>query len=127
MLHNKQCTQSEIVKLFRTARPAQANPRIPQITIRGDNNLISLGSSGAVKVKTAGAGEHAKRGAHKVQWPQQILDAIRAKAAEKRYSTNELCEIAGRALGRVVLTVEKLSARDLARVYECLCSNKGKF
>jgi hypothetical protein len=125
MLHNKQFVHSEITRLLRSARPAEGTQRLPQITIRGDHNLIHLGSSGGLKLKTVAA-ESAQRPPRSVQWPQQILDAIRVKAADKRYSPNDLCEVAGRALGRVVLTLEKLSARDLARVYERLCANERK-
>ena len=61
-----------------------------------------------------------------VQWPQQILDAIRLKAAKTRRSNDEVCELAARVLGRPVVTLEKLSARELARVYEAVCTGERR-
>jgi len=110
------------MELFRTAKPVERNPKAPQITIRGDNNLINFGTSGGMKVKTAGQTDAVSRPTRNAQWPQQILDAIRVKAMETRRSSGELCEIAGHTLGRAVVTLEKLSARELARVYEAICA-----
>ena len=97
-------------------------PQLPQITIRGHNNLINVGSSGVVKVGAREAGATHSRPLRNRQWPRQILDAIRLKAAKNRCSNDELCELAGRVLGRAVLTLERLSARELARVYEAVCA-----
>lgn len=109
---------------YRTAATGQA--QFPQITIRGDNNLISLGTSGVVKVSSARAPESRSPVAPNGQWPQQILDAIRVKAAKNRRSNEEVCELAGRVLGRAVVTLERLSTRDLARVYEAVCAGAWK-
>ena len=111
---------------FRNARPAESKPQVPQITIRGDNNLINLGSSGVVRVNAGGAIDSGLQPARNGQWPQQILDAIRLKAAKTRRSNDELCELAARVLGRAVVTLERLSARELARVYEALCASERK-
>jgi hypothetical protein len=116
------------VEALRTARSATGRMQVPQITIRGDNNLINLGTSGVVKVNPGAAAElpapfHPTRTA---QWPQQILDAIRLKAVRNRRSNEQVCELAGRVLGRAVLTLDRLSARELARVYEALCANESK-
>jgi len=99
---------------------------VPQITIRGDNNLINFASGEQVKVTSGGMADSAARPTRHVQWPRQILDAIRIKAMETGRSGDELCEIAGRTLGRVVLNLEKLSARELALVYEAICTSDRK-
>jgi hypothetical protein len=125
MQHNKELPQGQIADPFHTTRPAENNLKVPQITIRGDNNLISFGTSGVVSVKTArpaDLGPQPRNG----QWPQQILDAIRLKAAKTRRSSDEVCEIAARVLGRAVVTLERLSARELARVYEAVCASERK-
>ena len=103
-------------------RAAISQPQFPQITIRGDNNLISLGTSGVVKVSSARAADSRLPLVPNGQWPQQILDAIRVKAAKNRHSNEEVCELAGRVLGRAVVTLDRLCARDLARVYEAVCA-----
>jgi hypothetical protein len=112
---------------LRGARLAGSLLRLPQITIRGDNNLINLGRSGGVNVNTAGAVDSGWQPArYGQQWPQQILDAIRRKAARTRRSNNDVCELAARVLGRAVVTLERLSARELARVYEALCASEHR-
>ena len=98
---------------------------MPQITIRGDNNLINLGTSGVVKVSTGAAAVSSLQPARTGQWPQQLLDAIRVKAAKSRRSNEQICELAGRVLGRAVVTLEKLSARELGRVYEAVCASEA--
>jgi hypothetical protein len=110
----------------RGARPADSTLAMPQITIRGDNNLINLGKNAAVKVKTGRAVDSGWQPARNGQWPQQVLDAIRLKAMRTRRSNDEVCELAARVLGRAVVTLERLSARELARVYEALCANDRK-
>jgi hypothetical protein len=99
---------------------------LPQITIRGDNNLINFGTKGLVKVNAGGSFDSGLQAPRNGQWPQQILDAIRLKAAKTRRSSDEVCELAGRVLGRAVVTLERLSARELARVYEALCATERK-
>jgi hypothetical protein len=111
---------------FRTAKPAKGHPQVPQITIRGDNNLISVGTSGVVKISGGEGTDPHLQPVRNGQWPQQILDAIRVKAAKNRRSNDEVCELAGRVLGRAVVTLEKLTARELARVYEAVCSGEWK-
>jgi len=112
------------VQRFRTVAGRQS--QFPQITIRGDNNLITLGTTGVVKVSSASAADSRSPLVANGQWPQQILDAIRLKAAKNRRSNEEVCELAGRVLGRAVVTLERLSARDLARVYEAVCAGEWK-
>ena len=99
---------------------------MPQITIRGDNNLINFGTSGMVKVSSGGVADSGLQPARNGQWPQQILDAIRLKAVKNRRSNDEVCELAARVLGRAVVTLERLSARELARVYEAVCASGRK-
>ncbi|MBV8454038.1 MAG: hypothetical protein JOZ29_17450 [Deltaproteobacteria bacterium] len=111
---------------FRSARPVDSKLRVPQITIRGDNNLINFGTSGVVRVNAGGAVDSGVQPARNAQWPQQILDAIRLKAAKTRRSNDEVCELAARVLGRAVVTLERLSARELARVYEAVCISDRK-
>jgi len=111
---------------FRTARSAEGKLRVPQITIRGNNNLINFGTSGVVRVNAGGAADSELQPARNGQWPQQILDAIRLKAAKTRRSNDEVCELAARVLGRAVVTLERLSARELARVYEAVCVSDRK-
>jgi hypothetical protein len=115
--------RGEIVELFRKAKPGTASRRTPQITIRGDNNLINVGAGATVRVKHREQADARPRASGNPHWPQQILDAIRVKALESRCSQAEVCEIAGQTLGRVVLTLEKLNARELARVYEAICTS----
>ena len=115
--------RGEIVELFRKAKPSGGSRRTPQITIRGDNNLINVGAGATVRVKHREQADSRPRASGNPQWPQQILDAIRVKALESRRSQAEICEIAGQTLGRVVLTLEKLNARELARVYEAVCAS----
>jgi hypothetical protein len=109
-----------------SARPAGSKVQAPQITIRGDNNLIALGTSGMVRVNADRAVDSGLQPPRSRQWPQQILDAIRLKAVKTRRSTDEVCELATRVLGRAVVTLERLSARELARVYEAVCANEQK-
>jgi hypothetical protein len=122
---NKEWPGTQTVQPLRSSRPADDKRPVPQITIRGDNNLINLGTSGVVKVNSSGGAEYRPQSGRNSQWPQQILDAIRVKAVRGGRSNNELCELAGRVLGRAVVTLERLSARELARVYEAVCSGQG--
>ena len=128
MQFNKELPRSrpQAFEPFRAAKPAKSHPQVPQITIRGDNNLISLGTSGVVKVSGGSGADSRLQPVRNSQWPQQILDAIRVKAAKTRRSNEEVCELAGRVLGRPVVTLERLSARELARVYEAVCSGEPK-
>jgi hypothetical protein len=111
---------------FRVARPVTGQGKVPQITIRGDNNLINFGTSGVVKVSPGAGNDPGLPQVRNAQWPRQILDAIRLKAARSRRSNDDVCELAGRVLGRAVLTLERLSARELARVYEAVCAGDWK-
>ena len=111
---------------FRSARPDESKLRVPQITIRGDNNLINFGTSGVVKVNAGAAVDSGTQPVRNGQWPQQILDAIRLKAAKTRRSNDDVCELAAQVLGRAVVTLERLSARELARVYEAVCASERK-
>jgi hypothetical protein len=128
MQHNKESSKTRLQSFgpSRGARLAGSVLPMPQITIRGDNNLINLGKSAAVKVNAGGAVDSSWQPARNGQWPQQVLDAIRLKAGRTRRSNDEVCELAARVLGRAVVTLEKLSARELARVYEALCANERK-
>jgi hypothetical protein len=128
MQHNKELSKIRLQSFgsARGGRPAERMLPMPQITIRGDNNLISLGKNSAVKVNTGRAVDSGWQPARNGQWPQQVLDAIRLKAARTRRSNDEVCELAARVLGRAVVTLERLSARELARVYEALCANERK-
>jgi len=105
-----------------TVRPAKRAPEVPQITIRGDNNLINVGASGVVTVSSGAADGSSLPSVRSRHWPQQILDAIRLKAAKSRRSNDQICEVAGRVLGRPIVTLERLSTRELARVYEAVCA-----
>lgn len=123
---DKELTRPKPQGLQRFRTEALRQSQIPQITIRGDNNLISLGTSGVVKVSSARATDSRLPLATNGQWPQQILDAIRVKAAKHRQSNEQLCELAGRVLGRAVVTLDRLNSRDLARVYEAVCAGDWK-
>jgi len=123
MQHNRELPHSQI---FRSVNPAAHNLKGPQITTRGDNNLSSLGTSGVVRVNAGSPVDSALQPPRNGHWPQQILDAIRVKAIETRRSSDEVCEIAARVLGRAVVTLEKLSARELARIYEAVSASGGK-
>jgi hypothetical protein len=124
---NKELMRSKApyVEPFRTARPARSKLEAPQITIRGDNNLINLGTSGVVKVSTGAVAPSSVTPVRNGQWPQQLLDAIGAKAAKSRRSNEQICDLAGRVLGRAVVTLEKLTTRELARVYEAVCASEA--
>jgi len=111
---------------WRSARLHESKLRMPQITIRGDNNLINFGTSGVVKVNSGGTVDSNTQPVRNGHWPQQILDAIRIKAVKTRRSNDEVCELAARVLGRAVVTLERLSARELARVYEAVCASERK-
>ncbi len=128
MQRNRKSSKSrpQNIGQLHTTSLAESTLRVPQITIRGDNNLINLGKNGAVSVNTGGAVDSGWQPARNGQWPQQILDAIRLKAAKTRRSNDEMCELAARVLGRAVVTLERLSARELARVYEALCASERK-
>ena len=128
MEYNKELPDTGVdgLALFRGARPAGSKLQAPQITIRGDNNLISFGTSGVLKVNAEEAAQPDSRPERKRQWPQQILDAIRIEAAKARRSNDDVCELAARVLGRAVVTLERLSARELVRVYEAICSHERK-
>jgi hypothetical protein len=116
--------KSRNLESCRVARPPKNRPETPQITIRGDNNLINLGASGIVKV-SSGLATPSLQTPRNGYWPQQLLDAIRVKAARNRRSNEQICELAGRVLGRPVVTLEKLAARELARVYEAVCASEA--
>jgi hypothetical protein len=111
---------------FQSFRTENSKAQMPQITIRGDNNLINFGASGMVKVNGGAGADCRPQPMRTAQWPQQLLDAIRLKAAKHHHSNDELCDLAGRVLGRAVLTLERLSARELARVYEAVCATDKK-
>jgi hypothetical protein len=118
-------SRTQIFEPSRTTRPAKSKLETPQITIRGDNNLINLGTSGVVKVSTGAGAEPPLQPVRNGHWPQQILDAIRLRAARNRRSNDQICEVAGRVLGRAVVTLETLSARELVRVYEAVCASES--
>jgi len=128
MQNNSELPKSrpQSLEQFRSARPAESKLPVPQITIRGDNNLINLGTNGVVRVNADGVVNSGLQPVRNGQWPQQILDAIRLKAAKTRRSNDEVCELAARVLGRAVVTLERLSARELARVYEAVCASERK-
>jgi hypothetical protein len=126
MQHNKEFSKPQVFEPFRATKPAGSSFKVPQITIHGDNNLVNFGTSGIVKVKAGGTLDPRFQPSRNGQWPQQILDAIRLKAAKMRRSNDEVCEIAARVLGRAVVTLERLSARELARVYEAVCASERK-
>lgn len=128
MQNNSQLPKSgpQSFEQFQSTRPVESKLRVPQITIRGDNNLINFGTSGVVRVNAGGAVDPGLQPVRNGQWPQQILDAIRLKAAKTRRSNDEVCELAARVLGRAVVTLERLSARELARVYEAVCGSERK-
>ena len=123
MKNDGESRRLQLVELFRKAQPTDRCLGIPHITIRGDNNLITVGAGAVVKAEARRFDERRAYDPY-AYWPRQILDAIKVKAIENRISTNDLCEIAQNILGRVVLTIDKLSARDLARVYEALCAGE---
>jgi hypothetical protein len=127
MQYDKELPNSSLYSFeqLRRPRPTEGELQVPQITIRGDNNMINLGTSGVVRVNARGT-DPAILPARVGQWPQQIRDAIRLKAAKTRRSNDEVCELAARVLGRAVVTLEKLSARELARVYEAMCGTERK-
>ena len=122
---NKELPSSRVPAFepLRTIRSANRAPKVPQIMIRGDNNLISLGTTGLVSVSSGPGAALTSQPARNGHWPQQILDAIRLKAGKTRRSNDRICEIAGRVLGRPIVALERLTARELARVYEAVCSN----
>jgi hypothetical protein len=122
MQFDRELTRPKLQGFQRLRSAATSQPQFPQITIRGDNNLISLGTTGVVKVSSARAADSRLPVVPNGQWPQQILDAIRVKATKNRHSSEDVCELAGRVLGRPIVTLDRLSARDLARVYEAVCS-----
>jgi hypothetical protein len=124
MEYNKKLARVRPQSAQQFCRTRIAEHRLPQITIRGDNNLVNLSASGVIKV--TGGGAESLQPIHNVQWPQQILDAIRLKAAQTRRSNEQVCELATRVLGRAVVTLEKLGVRELARVYEAVCVSQRK-
>ncbi|GEM_PF-2159015 len=114
--------RGQLADQFRRGRSA-GKPEVPQITIRGDNNLINLGTNGVVKVFKGGQPElPSGYPARNAPWPRQILDAIRLRAPKNRRSNDRLCELAGQVLGRPIVNLERLSVKELARVYEAVCS-----
>jgi hypothetical protein len=123
---DKECSRAATGALqsLRSSRLGNGKLKMSQITVRGDNNLINVGTGGTVKVNSGGAADYRLQSGRTSQWPQQILDAIRVKATRDRRSNNELCELAGRVLGRAVVTLERLSARELGRVYEAMCAGQ---
>jgi hypothetical protein len=125
MYYNRQLTTVRPRRVQQLCSTKAAQQQLPQITIRGDNNLINLGASGVIKV-TGGGLEAPTQPTLNAHWPQQILDAIRLKAAQTRRSNEQVCELATRVLGRAVVAMEKLSARELARVYEAVCASQQK-
>jgi hypothetical protein len=126
MQHNKQLAKLQGFEPLRSAESVTGKLQIPQISIRGDNNLINFGAKGVVRVNSGGGPDPGARLHRSSQWPQQILEAIRVKAAKSRRSNDEVCDLAGRVLGRAVLRLDTLTARELARVYEAVCAAPAK-
>jgi hypothetical protein len=95
----------------------------PDTTIRGNGNIINSrvtvkGGRLAAEVPT-----RAQRGE---PWRRELLDAVRAKAARLTLTEDQVCEVAAAELRKkvVVLSLARLGADDLARVYEALSTRK---
>jgi len=95
----------------------------PQTTIRGSGNILNS----RVTVKGERLAEpppiRSQRGE---PWRRELLDAVRAKAARLTLTEDQVCEIAAAELRKkvVVLSLARLGADDLARVYEALSTRK---
>jgi hypothetical protein len=96
----------------------------PDTTIRGSENFISFppretvnGRLGAEVATRSPRGEPRRR---------ELLDAVRAKAARLTLTEDQVCEIAEVELRKkvVVVSLTRLGADDLARVYEALSTRK---
>ncbi len=102
-----------LVELMRNARPAP-----PTVAVTGNHN------HNIIKIHNGNAGIHVRvddENPHKAPatpaWRAELLGAIRMRAAEFTMSEEMLCEEATRALGRKIVLLDRLNARELAKVY----------
>jgi hypothetical protein len=96
----------------------------PEMTITGSGNIINS----HVTVKNDRAPAPApKRYPRGEPWRRELLDAVRAKAARLTLTEDQVCEIAAAELRKkiVVLSLARLAADDLARVYEALSTRRA--
>jgi hypothetical protein len=95
----------------------------PDPTIRGNGNIVN--SRVTVKAERP-AGAMPMRFPRGEPWRRELLDAVRAKAARLTLTEDQVCEIAAGELRKkiVVLSLTRLGADDLARVYEALSTRK---
>jgi hypothetical protein len=95
----------------------------PETTIRGSGNIINS----RVTVKNGRlAAEMPPRSLRGEPRRRELLDAVRAKAARLTLTEDQVCEVAAAELRKkvVVLSLTRLGADDLARVYEALSTRK---
>ncbi len=95
----------------------------PEATIRGNGNIINS----RVTVSSARSGGPALRPPRRGElWRRELLEAVRSKAARLLLTEDQVCESAARDLRKkvVVLSLGRLQADDLARVYEALSARK---
>lgn len=94
----------------------------PETTIRGSGNIINS----RVTVKGARLAGLPMRFPRGESWRRELLEAVRAKAARLTLTEDQVCEIAAGELRKkvVVLSLARLAADDLARVYEALSTRK---
>lgn len=96
----------------------------PETTIRGSGNIINSRVTVANgRHFEAAAPPRFSRGG---RWRNELLDAVRAKAARLTLTEDQVCEIAAAELRKkvVVLSLARLGADDLARVYEALSTRR---
>ncbi len=95
----------------------------PDTTIRGSGNIINSRVTVKAERLAAGVPMRFPRGE---PWRRELLDAVRAKAARLTLTEDQVCEIAAAELRKkvVVLSLTRLAADDLARVYEALSTHK---
>lgn len=95
----------------------------PETTIRGSANIIN--SRVTVKTERLEA-EVPTRPARYEAKRRELLDAVRDKAARLTLTEDQVCEVAAAELRKkiVVLSLARLNADDLARVYAALSTRK---
>lgn len=102
-----------LVELMRNARPAP-----PAISVSGNHNVINVNNRSGVVHAYAAKQRPSARGQPK--WRVALLASIRADAERARLTGEQVVMEASRVLGRALISLKGLNARDLGRVHTAI-------
>ncbi len=104
-----------LVEIMRNARPAT-----PTISVNGDHNVINLhtgrGGLKALGLSPPTAVSQPKR----LNWRNEILQSVRRQAGELGLDEEQLRAEACRVLGRIIVAVDRLAAKELGQLLSAL-------